>query len=502
MGAVYLARHVDLDRQVALKLLSPRLAAEQPDAVARFRREARAAAGLSHPHVVTVFAVGSVGSTHYIEMEYVSGESLQDTLARQGRLPMGEAVRFAAQAARALDAAHARGIVHRDIKPGNIMLTREGLVKVMDFGLAKEVQAPTHLTLSGTIMGTPYYMSPEQCEGRAPDGRSDIYSLGATLFHLLAGQAPYTGDSVFAVMRQHTDLPVPDIRSTRPETPEAVQAIIARAMAKKAEDRFGTAAEMAEALEAVLPTLSDGGGVSRSARAGEMPLAEARTWRTSARQDAGADDSETRPGTGRWKASVAGAVVAVAAGLFVAFLWGFGRGPQAPRPSPAAAAPPVATAASPADAQVLFAYDFESAPVGEKPTWMALSGQGDTAEVTEDQAAPGGRRCLRVVDVANKSFPWRPNALLYLKHKRAAFRVNLDLRLEEGASLAVKWFDEFAPKDEKFDSPNLVLEDGHIAVSEGGVYPDFPRRTLAALPRGQWLHVGMEGVVGSHPTGR
>ena len=248
MGAVYQAVHLDLDRTVALKILPPGLARDDPDAIERFKREARSAAVLQHPNIVIIYAVGSDGEHHFIEQEFVDGESLQQRLEREGKLPLDDATRIVQDAAGAFAAAHKQNIIHRDIKPANIMLTSEGQVKVMDFGLAKDVTGATQLTLSGHIMGTPHYMSPEQCEAGKLDGRADIYSLGATYYHLFTGAFPYQGDSLLSILRQHTDAPIPQVQAKRPDAPAGVQAIIDRAMAKKPEDRFQTMEEFAAAL--------------------------------------------------------------------------------------------------------------------------------------------------------------------------------------------------------------------------------------------------------------
>ena len=251
MGAVYEAKHLELGRTVALKLLSPKLVEDDPDSVERFKREARSAAVLNHPNVVAIHYVGSEGPHHFIEQEYVDGESVHERVTREGKLALAEATRIVADAAKALGAAHKQNIVHRDIKPGNIMLSKDGQVKVMDFGLAKDVAAPTQLTVSGHIMGTPHYMSPEQCDGQRLDGRSDIYALGATYYAILAGKTPYQGTSLFAVLRQQVEAPVPDVREKCPELPESVQRVIEKAMAKAPEDRFQTAEELVAALDQV-----------------------------------------------------------------------------------------------------------------------------------------------------------------------------------------------------------------------------------------------------------
>ena len=252
MGMVYRAKHTELDRICALKLLSPGLMKRNPKAVVRFKREAKTAAALNDPNVVTVFAVGSDGPHHFIELEYVDGESLQDRMNREKQLSPAEATRITLEVAKGLAAAQERHMVHRDIKPANVMLTKRGQVKVMDFGLAKDVRSASNLTVSGQIMGTPYYMSPEQCEARDVDSRADIYSTGVMYYYLLTGDLPYRGDSHPAILYKHVHGEIPDVREKHPELPATIQHIIAKAMAKKREDRYGTPREMIVDLEGVL----------------------------------------------------------------------------------------------------------------------------------------------------------------------------------------------------------------------------------------------------------
>ncbi len=252
MGAVYRAKHLGLDRQIALKLLSPQVAEASPTAVERFKREARAAAKLSHPNVVTIFAVGSQGGHHFIEMEYVEGESAHELAQRKGPLALKEATRIVIESAKALGAAHAAGIVHRDIKPGNIMIRNDGAVKVMDFGLAKDVTTQTRLTMGGQVVGTPYFMSPEQCEGEELDGRADLYSLGATYFYLLTLDYPYKSDSFMSIMFKHMNDPVPKVAELRPELPASVQRVINKSMAKSIQSRYATAEAMIADLNEIM----------------------------------------------------------------------------------------------------------------------------------------------------------------------------------------------------------------------------------------------------------
>ena len=252
MGAVYKAEHLTLKRYSALKILPEDMVKKTPDAVERFMREARAAAALSHPNIVAVYGVGESGGRHFIDMEFVEGEDLQGRLKREERLSVDEATRVVRDAAKALGAAHAKDIIHRDVKAGNIMVTKDGVVKVMDFGLAKEVHADAQLTVSGRIMGTPYYMSPEQCDGGELDGRADIYSLGVTYFCLLTGEPPFKGTTCLSIMYRHKTEPPPDPRTLRSDLPAAVCRIIEKALGKDRDARYQTCDELVSDLESVL----------------------------------------------------------------------------------------------------------------------------------------------------------------------------------------------------------------------------------------------------------
>ncbi|MBA3495630.1 MAG: serine/threonine protein kinase, partial [Gemmatimonadales bacterium] len=223
MAVVYLARDLKHDRPVALKVLRPELAAALGPA--RFEREIRFASLLQHPHILPVFDSGDTAATHgagawlWFTMPYIDGESLRDRLRRERQLPVGEAVRIAHEAARALDYAHRNGVVHRDVKPENILLTGDGDTLVADFGIGQGLGEPAEserLTMTGVIVGTPAYMSPEQAAGeRELDGRSDIYSLGCVLYEMLAGEAPFTGPTAQALaVRRITEAPRP-IRASR-----------------------------------------------------------------------------------------------------------------------------------------------------------------------------------------------------------------------------------------------------------------------------------------------
>jgi tRNA A-37 threonylcarbamoyl transferase component Bud32 len=233
MGAVYKARQITLHRLVALKTLQSALA-EDPEFIARFRREATAAAALNHPNLVQVYSAGETEGVHWFAMEFVAGESAQARVKRKGRLETAEAIAIAMHVATALDYGwHKAHLIHRDIKPDNIFLSEQGEVKLGDLGLAKSLDQTQNLTMTGTSMGTPHYISPEQAQAKKDvDLRADIYSLGCTLFHLLTGQTPYQGDTVVAVLLQHVNAPVAKIRAALPGCPEPLARTVSKMMAK------------------------------------------------------------------------------------------------------------------------------------------------------------------------------------------------------------------------------------------------------------------------------
>ena len=258
MGVVYEAEDRRLQRCVAVKML-PCTLSEDPKILQRFLQEARIAAKLNHPNVVTVYDVDRQGEFVYIAMELMNGGSAQDLLDAQGALPWTAATRIIAHIARGLSAAHALNLVHRDIKPANMMLTESDTIKLADFGLAKGTDpSAAGLTRHGSVMGTPSYMSPEQCEGKQVEPRSDIYSLGAAYFALLTGRPPFVGQLPIQVAFAHCSSPIPDPRTIVPDVPEACVAIINRAMAKQPRSRYASADEMLEDLKRVTTVSLDG----------------------------------------------------------------------------------------------------------------------------------------------------------------------------------------------------------------------------------------------------
>jgi len=268
MGTVYKVEHSVLRRVRALKILPEHLAKSSPKRVQRFLREARSAAVLSHPNIVAVHNADEVDGRYFIDMDLVDGESAQERLDREGRLSIEEATRIVLDTARALAAAHAVNIVHRDIKPANILIDGNDTVRVADFGLAKNVQTDPSLTAEGKkMLGTPYFMSPEQCDGKTVDGRTDIYALGVTYFYLLTGALPFDGDTGFAVMLKHKTEPVPNPRELRPEIGEAMSQVIMKMVAKGPEQRYQNCNELIAELSgpAQLPLESGRAAELRSA---------------------------------------------------------------------------------------------------------------------------------------------------------------------------------------------------------------------------------------------
>jgi serine/threonine-protein kinase len=258
MGQVYLAEQVSLKRKVALKVLLPGLAASS-SALQRFKAEAEAVARATHANIVQVYAIGEVDGLPYMALEYVEGRNLREHLARRGPPDVLLALGIMRQVAAALGRAGELGIVHRDIKPDNILLTRKGEVKVADFGLSRCLVAdqPTlHLTQTGVTLGTPLYMSPEQVEGKPLDPRTDIYSFGVTCYHMLAGQPPFRGETAFEVALQHVRAePIP-LGQLRPDLPQALCAIVHRMMHKDPACRYQTGRELLRDLLRLRETLS------------------------------------------------------------------------------------------------------------------------------------------------------------------------------------------------------------------------------------------------------
>ena len=265
MSTVYKAFDETLERPVAVKLMHREIAADS-DQLERFRREARSVARLSHPHIVGVIDTGEDDGRPYIVFEYVEGETLKDRIRRNGRLPITESVAYAIEIARALGLAHSQHIVHRDVKPQNVLIDHEGSAKVTDFGIARTLEEDG-LTADGRVLGTTDYVSPEQALGRDVTGQSDLYSLGVVLYEMLTGEVPFKGENQVAVAMMHVREDLPDVQVARPEVSAALASVVETATAKREADRYADDAEMIADLEDVLEleTARAGGGLSAEA---------------------------------------------------------------------------------------------------------------------------------------------------------------------------------------------------------------------------------------------
>src|SRR3989440_12266402 len=262
MGSVYLARQIRPSRYVAVKVLLPNITTGSSlykEFLTRFRREADVIAKLEQINIMVIYEYGEQDGIAYLVMPYLPGGSLRDLLARNGALSSSEVTTFIDQAAAALDYAHAHGVIHRDLKPGNFLLSTDGRLVLADFGIARMIQESDStfraaLTGTGMLLGTPEYMAPEMLNGEAIDHRSDIYALGIVLFQMLSGHVPFKGNTPFAVATQHLQQPPPSLHQVNPAIPPAVDETIQKALAKKREDRYASAGAMAQALRNAVTT--------------------------------------------------------------------------------------------------------------------------------------------------------------------------------------------------------------------------------------------------------
>jgi tRNA A-37 threonylcarbamoyl transferase component Bud32 len=367
MGAVYRAVDETLGRQVAVKALR-REFADDPTFLERFRREARAAARLSHPGVAGVYDYGERGGQPFIVMELVEGETLAERLAARGSLPWQEAFAIGAQVAAALAAAHAHGLVHRDVKPANILLGRDGRAKVTDFGIAQAAQTAT-LTRTGMVLGSANYVAPEQAKGGHVGPAADLYSLGCVLFEAVTGETPYRGGNLVAIATQHVSAPVPDPRARRPDLPPEAAALITRALQKDPAGRLPSGAAMAAALAAAR---HEPAGDTRVLPA---PVASAPATRAAGRRRAGR--ARIRP---------AAAALGVVAVLLLAWLL-LPAGPLAERTPPAR---PSTAGSSTAGRAVVEVPAVVGLDVGKAR--RRLRALGLEVDVTVADGGGGGRR--------------------------------------------------------------------------------------------------------------
>ena len=273
MGVVYRALDEALQRHVALKTLLPALAAD-PEFVARFKREAQSAAALNHPNITQIYTIGQEGTVPYFAMEMIHGRSLEALLKEKGALGAVEATGHILQAARGLRHAAQKKLIHRDVKPSNLMLTEEGVVKITDFGLAKAARAETQLTANGEVLGSPGYISPEQAQGAPLDARSDIYSLGATFYHLATGRLPFEAPTPVAMIVKHMSEPLRSPRAANPSIPYPVASAIQKMMAKRPGERFQDYDALIRELERALATM----GPETPAPSRTAAVAGTQTW--------------------------------------------------------------------------------------------------------------------------------------------------------------------------------------------------------------------------------
>ena len=391
---VFVAHDLLLGRPVALKVLISELSSDSAF-VARFRREAQAAANLSHPNIVPIFDWGEAESTYFIVMEYVDGEALSSIIRTQSPIPAAQAASIASDIAKALAYAHRHGVVHRDVKPGNVLITADGQVKVTDFGIARAMGADEQVTQTGLVMGTATYFSPEQAQGFAVDGRSDIYSLGVVLYEMVTGKPPFSGESPVSIAYQHVrERPQPP-SLVNPEIPASLEAVILQAMAKSPADRYQSADAMRADLDrfahgqpVLAPPAPDELTTAAVPSAAEFAPAGAETF---------ASDAEGGPrrSTPYWIAS--GGVFAVAIALIIFFggrsLGYFGGAPFIRVPNVvgmkqgAAAAELTAKGLIPARHQVKASVSNAGTVLRESPSSGTVR-RGSTITLTVAGAAP------------------------------------------------------------------------------------------------------------------
>ena len=379
MGIVYRALDEALQRHVALKTLLPALAADS-EFVARFKREAQSAAALNHPNITQIYVIGQEGTIPYFAMELIRGKSLEAIARERRALPAAEATGYILQAAQGLRHAAQKKLIHRDIKPSNLMLTEEGVVKITDFGLAKAARSETQLTATGEVLGSPGYISPEQAQGSQLDARSDIYSLGATFYHLVTGKLPFEAPTPVAMIVKHMSEPLRSPRAVNPAVPYPVASAIQKMMAKRPGERFQDYDALIRELERALATIgAETPGQAHPAAAAVAAQSwsgttgaelRGRAARASQTPPAVAGDEAARSGGVSWLPTLLAAALGV---LVIAGVVKHRRAAQAAGPEPpdiAAAAP---DASAPGDAPLQTQMTFTNRPgraamlAGERP---------------------------------------------------------------------------------------------------------------------------------------
>jgi serine/threonine protein kinase len=395
MAIVYLGRDARLGRKVAVKVLPPELTyGSKGSTIERFKREAQTAAKLDHPNIIPVYRVAPGGTLFWYVMKYLDGEPLDRILEREGQLTVERTVSIVSQVAEALDYAHQNQVVHRDVKPANVVVDKKGRVTVTDFGIAKALDANT-LTASGSIIGTPYYMSPEQCKGKRVGPGADQYSLAVMTYQMLGGHVPFTGDSAVEIVHKHVADPVPPLSILRPQLPEKVVAVVERGLAKTPEQRFSTVVEFAKTLKAV----SEGIDVHIAPPTKPEPIRISKTALVSP------VPGVLRTAKGKWRekrsimvigAGLIVALAAVGAGLFLRSRTqpSVQTSPTASAAQPTAGAPQPAQAAAPETAAARGAPPSmerpaaTTRPTARKPTEAGRVPQATNRRARQAAAAP------------------------------------------------------------------------------------------------------------------
>ena len=424
MGTVYKARQLSLDRIVALKILPRRLAADG-EFLARFLREAQSAAQCSHPNLIQVHDVGQAGGYYFYSMEFVGGPTLKQVLAQHGPLAEKVALGYMVKIAAALEEAHEKDIVHRDVKPDNILLTERGEPKLADLGLAKPLRSEADVTLDGTSVGTPHYMSPEQVRGEPVDGRADLYALGATFFHLLTGETLFQGPTSGAVMVQHSTARPRPVRELRPELSRGIEAILLKLLAKRPGERYPGAKDLMADLRLVA-----GGGPPKQAR----PVAA--VGRGPARAAEHVVPARSRKSSVLGVAGILVVVVLVAALAAVALapkLWPQTR-QGSPKSSPGATAPEDKAVAK-ADAQAAPGAAFKAG----KPEAPAVAAGGQAREMLDfarDYAAKNPEAFAAAVSLFEKAGAAGKGSLVEVEAQADIERLRKSWREKAEAGLA------------------------------------------------------------------
>ena len=490
MGTVYDGWDPQIERRVAIKTVSLRIADDDDEAaegLARFKREAQAAGRLSHENIVGVFDFGETDEIAYIVMEFIEGRSLKSLIDQEKRLPPVEAAEIMQQVLRGLDYSHKRGVVHRDIKPANVMLTTEGRVKLADFGIARI--SSSSMTSVGVILGTPAYMPPEQFLGEVADERSDIYSAGATLFHLLTGQRPYEGNPTSIMQKVLNMEGPPDPSQRTPEVPPAWDRVIHGAMARRPEDRFTSAAAFAEAIRVALTapaaTAADRAEADATMVLGQAPRAQAAAVPPpppAARTSPVAPPVATRSRPGALYAGLGATGILLAGAAALLLKPSGGRLPSPPVGAPPAPArtpappPPPAAKPAPVIAPALPSLDDVRASLNAQVSAVPCS----VADVTETDGA------LRLRGIGG------PSALPSLRALASGAGRPVETSLQGFSGPYCATLDMLRP----------VMRGGRLDLSVVGASSSFADNTVmtlrvANLPFAGWLQMDYVGSDGS-----